>query len=364
MLGGSIPTGYETIYFDRETREISGSVNKYLGRRTPDKLPSTYMDQLDYQEPLPFEFLIYLAPETVWRADMRRFRERFRYAPQARDYFAFLKGTDGLLHIRGAERLQVALHSLDKLLREIESWCGSETEIVLFSDHGMALQPHRRVHLQEHLRRSGFELSRSLINARDRSAVLPAFGLIGFASLYCVPGDEPALADAIVPLEGIDFLLFREDGCVVVTGKRGKARIHRREDADCLHYRYELIDGDPLQLATIARNLQEEGQLTDDGYASAATWTSRTAGHMYPDALDNLYSSLQPTRVQNPADVLASLQDGYYCGWSAFEYVVSLVATHGNASRASSTAFIMSTHRPLPAYVTAGDAKSVLKAPG
>ena len=44
---------------------------------------------------------------------MRRFHERFRHAPQRRDYFAFLKGTDGLLHIRGPERLKVALESLD-----------------------------------------------------------------------------------------------------------------------------------------------------------------------------------------------------------------------------------------------------------
>lgn len=121
MLGASVPLGYETIYFDRTARELRGGVGKYLGRRTPDKIPSSYMDQLDYQEPLPFEFLVYVAPETVWRADMRRFRERFKGAPQDRDYFAFLKGTDGLLHIRGPGRLNVALNSLDGLLREIQA---------------------------------------------------------------------------------------------------------------------------------------------------------------------------------------------------------------------------------------------------
>ena len=63
------------------------------------------MDDLDYQEPLPFEFLIYVAPEKVWRTDMQRFRERFRAAPQTRDYFAFLKATDGLLHAQGPARL-------------------------------------------------------------------------------------------------------------------------------------------------------------------------------------------------------------------------------------------------------------------
>src|SRR5882762_11301355 len=183
MLEASVLLRYETIYFDREAREVRGGIGKYIGRRTPEKAPSTYMDQLDYQEPLPFEFLVYVAPETVWRADMRRFRERFKAAPQDRDYFAFLKGTDGLLHIRGPERLNVALLSLDGLLRQIQAWCGTETEMVLFSDHGMNLQENRRIPLREHLRRCGFQLSSSLPDTNRQRVVLPAFGLIGFAAL-------------------------------------------------------------------------------------------------------------------------------------------------------------------------------------
>ena len=75
------PAGYESLYFDRDARELRGGIRKYLGRRTPDKIPSSYMDELDYQEPLAFEFLIYVAAETVWRSDMERFRRRFREAP-------------------------------------------------------------------------------------------------------------------------------------------------------------------------------------------------------------------------------------------------------------------------------------------
>src|SRR2546423_7730780 len=171
MFKASAPMGYESLYFDRAAREVRGGVSKYIGRRTPDKLPSSYMDELDYQEPLPFEFLVYVAPEAVWRADMRRFDERFRGAPQTRDYFAFLKGTDGLLHIRGAEPLRRALESLDKLLREIRAWCGAETEIMLFSDHGMTVGEIRRVHLQTHLRRCGYEITDRLNGTKGRLAV-------------------------------------------------------------------------------------------------------------------------------------------------------------------------------------------------
>jgi len=130
MLGATPPNGYESLYFDREAQELRGGVRKYIGRRTPDKVPSSYMDELDYQEPLAFEFLIYVATEAVWRADMRRFRERFLSAPPARDFFGFLKATDGLLHIGGPARLAVALQSLDRLLKEIRKEAGSETEVV------------------------------------------------------------------------------------------------------------------------------------------------------------------------------------------------------------------------------------------
>jgi hypothetical protein len=60
--------------------------------------------------------------------------------------------------------------------------------------------------------------------------------------------------------------------------------------------------------------------------------------------------------------VLVSLVDGYYFGWSAFEHIVNLVATHGNALRASTSAFVMSTHRTLPEYVRANDAERLLRA--
>src|SRR5215204_3454109 len=187
MLGATPPAGYESLYFDRKARELRGGISKYVGRRTPDKVPSSYMDDLDYQEPLPFEFLIYVAPEKVWRADMRRFRERFKSAPQNRDYFAFLKATDGLLHAQGPERLAVALQSLDKILKEIQSYCGNETEIVLFSDHGLNLEENRRVDLSTHLRKNNFKVAGELKSSR-RSVSIPAFGLCSYAAAYC--GDE------------------------------------------------------------------------------------------------------------------------------------------------------------------------------
>jgi Type I phosphodiesterase / nucleotide pyrophosphatase len=364
MLGATPPNGYESLYFDREAREMRGGVGKYIGRRTPDKVPSSYMDELDYQEPLPFEFLIYVATDAVWQADMRRFRERFRAAHPARDFFGFLKATDGLLHIRGPRRLVVALRSLDMLLRGIQSECGAETEIVLFSDHGMNLEENRRAPLQTHLRRSGFDFVNHLRRPRGRRRVAsPAFGLCGYAALYC--GDETdkaELADAVRQLEGVDFSVYREDGgAVAVSSSRGLARVRHRERDGATLYAYEQRDGDPLGLSATKNALDAEGLLDGEGFARDEEWLARTALHEYPDALANLYESVNAPRVRHTADVLVSMRDGYYYGSTAFSRFVRILATHGNAQRPSSTAFLMSTHRDFPLYIRSTEARPFLR---
>jgi hypothetical protein len=366
MLGATPPAGYESLYFDREARELRGGVRKYIGRRTPDKVPSSYMDELDYQEPLPFEFLIYVATERVWRADMRRFRERFVKAPVNRDFFGFLKATDGLLHIGGPSRLFVALESLDRLLRDLQRECGSETEIVLFSDHGMNLVENRRVHLQTHLRKEGYEVvGRMRPGRRGRSVAAPAFGLCGYAALYCGDETEPAeLSATLAELEGVDFSVYREGEAVALVGPRGRARVERAEREGRTLYRYQQLDGDPLLLGPVARSLAASGEADREGFAPDSEWFARTADHIYPDALANLYGSLLTPRVGHTADVLVSLADGYYYGDSTFSRLARLLATHGNALAPSTNAFLMSTHRDFPAHVRANAAGPHLRAQG
>ncbi|HZI19869.1 MAG TPA: alkaline phosphatase family protein [Pyrinomonadaceae bacterium] len=363
MLGATPPAGYESLYFDREARELRGGVSKYLGRRTPDKVPSSYMDELDYQEPLPFEFLIYVATERVWRADQRRFRERFLAAPQTRDFFGFLKATDGLLHIGGPAPLSVALESLDRLLRDLQRECGSETEIVLFSDHGMNLVENRRVHLQTHLRRNGYEVvSRMRPGRGRRSVAAPAFGLCGYVALYRGDETDPTeLSAALAQLEGVDFSVYREGGSAVVVGQRGRARVERAEREGRTLYRYVRLEGDPLWLGPVERALAEEGLADAEGFVSDDAWFARTAGHLYPNALANVHGSLFTPRVGHTADVLVSLADGYYYGASSFSRIARLLATHGNALAPSTNAFLMSTHRNFPAHVRATEARPHLR---
>ncbi|HEX8922045.1 MAG TPA: hypothetical protein VF766_11245, partial [Pyrinomonadaceae bacterium] len=124
---------------------------------------------------------------------------------------------------------------------------------------------------------------------------------------------------------------------------------------------YEQLTGDPLELTIVTNKLKEDGLLDACGYGADTAWYERTASHVYPDALSNLFQSLHAPRVGHTADILVSLRDGYYYGDSLFSRLARLAATHGNALRASSTAFLMSTHRTLPPYVRADEAQPILK---
>jgi hypothetical protein len=238
-----------------------------------------------------------------------------------------------LLHAQGPERLAVALESLDKILKEIRSYCGSETEIVMFSDHGMNLEKNHRVHLRSALQRKGLQ------------AVIPAFGLCSYAAIYCDEEIIPDVARASAGATGVDFAIYKDGQDVVVESERGQARIESRSEG----FKYVNVTGDPLELGRLGQ-----------GFKPDKAWFEMTASHKYPDAVPNVYKSLFTPRVKHTADVLISMKDGYYFGWSPFGRLVNLAATHGNALQSSSNAFLMSTHREFPEFVRADDARSLL----
>lgn len=363
MLRATPPAGYESLYFDRTTRRLAGGMRKYVGPRGAHDHPSDYMDALDYQEPLPCEFLVYAAPERICAADVARFAGRFRDAEPDKDFFAFLKATDGLLHIRGAECLERALVDLDRELRDVRARCGDDTEIMLFSDHGMNLVENHRVPLRKHLEAQGFRLSNEL-DARDpRQIVVPAFGLCGYVAIYCQ--DEAVsneVADALASLRGVDFSVTRDESDARVVSMRGVARIRRRAANGETSYAYQAERGDPLRLHDARSALEREDLNDESGYASGDAWFRATAAHEYPDAPANIYGSISDARVAHTADVLVSLCDGYYYGATLFGHLARrLLATHGNALADSSNAFLMSTHRDFDSHVRASDAYPLLR---
>jgi len=338
--------GYENRYFDRRTNRVSGGVRVTLRQDLP------YHHRLDYAFPGVLRGPAYLFPEKAFFDDLARLRARFR-ASSKRVFIAHLSTTDVLFHVRSPERVRPLLLAVEQVVRELLLESRGALRITLLSDHGNTLSVVQRIALEEALRAAGYRVEERLRDAR--SVVIPGYGLIGAVALYARPeivGDVCRIAQAV---PGVDFCVFREwEGempVVIIEGQRGRARL--RFDPMREAFRYEVMWGDPLQLLPLWEELRREGKADPDGFIPQAVLFEATVGHLYPDVVRRLYEAMGRRQVENPADLLLSLQDGYYFGSRRFDWFVRLRSTHGSATQRSSVGFVMSTDvrfaRPLSA---------------
>ena len=87
-----------------------------------------------------------------------------------------------------------------------------------------------------------------------------------------------------------------------------------------------------------------------------------TANHDYPDALHRIRCALEKgALVENPADLLVSLKEGYACGSGFFSAFCDVKSTHGTLARGGTTTFIMSNAVPLPSALRIDDVSELLE---
>jgi len=365
MMGAKRSLGYENLYFDRESGRMRGGAMKYVQKRKHDHEERGYNCMLDYEEPMQYEFLVYVFPERIFSSDLARMIDKFKRS-SAPVFYAFLKSTDGIIHLGGREKLMRLLEELDSALSQLYEDYKGELEIQVFSDHGNSLRPFKRVPMKSHLARYRFDLASRI--KTPRSAIIPGFGLCSYAPVYTDPRNRREIAECLATLEGVDFSVFlpaddafrngHPEKVTEVTGPRGHARIHY--DKQSKRFRYEQLAGDPLQLDQIIERLKTESLIDSRGFADDAVWFEATKDHRYPDALRNIWSSVRE-HVESVADVMVSFEDGFCYGSAVFDRIVNMAATHGSALRSTSYAFLMSTHRPLVSHLRAGDASKVLR---
>ncbi|MEW6208899.1 MAG: hypothetical protein AB1631_11065 [Acidobacteriota bacterium] len=357
MLGARKTLGYENLFFDREKGRMRGGAMKYIKRRSTDAERRGYNCLLDYEEPMQYEFLVYILPDKIFASDLSRMIDRFKRS-SAPVFFAFLKSTDGIIHLGGREKLMKVLAQLDSTLSQLYEDCRGELEILMFSDHGNALVPFERVSLKPHLARYGFELSSRI--KTHRSVIVPGFGLCSYAPVYTAAENRRELSEAIAELKGVDFCVFRpvdDESATEIIGPRGRARIHSERGG----FLYDQIEGDPLRLSRIIASLRSEGLIDQRGFAEDRVWFEATKDHTYPDALRNLWSSARD-HVESTADVLVSFEDGYCYGSAIFDLMVTMLATHGSALKTTSYSFLMSTHRDFASHLRAREASLMIRA--
>ncbi len=92
--------------------------------------------------------------------------------------------------------------------------------------------------------------------------------------------------------------------------------------------------------------LRAEGRLSADGSASDADLFQATWAARYSDPAARI-RDWAINHVENRAEILVSLEPGYFHGARVFTRIVDFVGTHGAMERASTLGFAMGT-LPLP----------------
>ncbi len=357
--------GYEHIYFDRATNRIRGGVWVTL---TGSGIP--YIHTLDYDAPGWAKIVPYVLPRKTYLADVGRFRDRF-LASSSPVFLAHIASSDAILHVENLPQAEPLLEQFENALNEIYLEARGSLGVIVFSDHGNTLTTSRASPVEALLAGRGWRIRQSLDGPRD--VVIPAYGLVGFAAIYCQPAAIERLAEDLRALEGADVIVSRaaftagdarpsyagtgdagtppdaeRDLSATVRAAGSAATAALSWSPDGSRYQYVSHDGDPLGLAAIFQELRAAGKLDAQGFASDADLFAATSLAVFPDAAARI-RVWATNHVRNRADIIVSLKPGYYHGAAALGHVVTLAGTHGGLEASGSLGFAMATYPSAPA---------------
>ncbi len=373
--------GYEALYYDHARNRLSDGQGVYLSGANAPWTPA-----VDYRCRTNWDSLAYLDPKAVWRHELEGITRTVAAANDGR-VTVYTVATAGLATRGGRQAVVDYLAMVDALCERITYQRRGRVRFTMLADHGHGLTPCRRVSFADALRRAGFRVAKSIKD--DRDVVMPAFGLV--TSLAVHTRSPQAAADVLLTQEGIDLVMYpapaEEGPAVVVRSADGEARIMCSTDratgvgpvrapvGNRCHtlgddrsgddrYIYLSLTGDPLRLLPILDRLRADGLVAGDGSVADRDWLASTADHVYPDPLHRIWSAFQPgDLVENPADLLVSLKEGYACGSKFFAALVKVESTHGSLARGSSTTFMASNAVQLPPALRVDEVSEYLTQP-
>lgn len=325
----------EALYFDREKNRMSDGNAVYLSGENAPWIPF-----VDYSAPQRVAVGTYLNPPSVFSQELRAMVRLFG-ATKADTAAAYSVGTAGLGTRGGEPAIRRYLLDIERLCERITYDRRGRVRFTITADHGQTLQRCQLANFEKSLRGAGFRCTKSLRGPND--VVIVAYGLITCAAFHT---DRPeAVADVLVDHAAVDFVTYRQADSVVVRKRGQQAMIQRGSGG----YRYQTIEGDPLELSPIVAGLRAAGFLNDQDEIAARPLLEATATHRYPDALHRLWTCFDGL-VRKQADVIASLKPEACHGSKFFHAFVGPVAsTHGGLDYMGSVTFLLSNASPLAA---------------
>ncbi|MEI6970690.1 MAG: hypothetical protein WCL44_04165 [bacterium] len=342
---GAIPClAVQSKYFDHKNNSIAGGFTDYVAGKY-----ETYARSLTYRASSRIEGAAWLYPWRVFDSEMEEIERTFQRRTD-HEVLAYVASSAAVSCLLGEEGQIECLQKVDRLITRLVWQTRGLVKVTLLADHGQSLVVPRRTDITAHLIKRGWNPSDSLRDDHDFHVM--RFGLMTVA---CLATRAPArLASDVVSCEGAELASYAEQESVVVVSHSGnKAAIHKKHG----RYRYEQVDGDPLELGEILSQLKAD----TDGYYDADELLHATVRHKYPNPLERLWEA-HYALVENPPDVIVSLSDGFCFGSEAIGKFVTLASTHGSLNYRNGETFIMSTAWPLPSVMRYWDIPTCMRA--
>jgi hypothetical protein len=350
MLGPTVPQGYEALWYDRARGRLTGGASDYLGEKN-----APWQKLLDYRSPMILDAVGYVVPGFLFRNELAGLNRLFEPRPARRGtVVGYSVGTATVGTKKGKEGLIQCLKDIDALCEKIVYQHHGKCRITLAADHGHDLTPSAYFQVSKALKEAGFHVTNSLRKQGD--VVCIEFGLVTCSAMHT---DEPArVADALLTREQVSLAIYPlpdEKAWIIVRDRDGLARIRKGEHG----YVYQVERGDPLRLKPIIEQLARQGKISPTGEIDDQSLFEATFNHVYPDPLARIHLAFNGL-VSHPADIIITLNDGWFAGASDLAASVTVASTHGSLARTNSATFIMTTIRELPEAIRIADVKTVL----
>ena len=330
---GYMPTkGLEARYFSRSKRKVVGGTDDYLaGRNEP------FVRIISYRGPPLDDAFGYMKPRPMFRKELNEIK-RIWDRRERQEEVMYLVSTATVGTRLGREGHLLVLRECQRLINQVIYETGGMVKVTLFADHGQTEVAPQSACLGPMLTAKGWRITDQPRCRRD-------VAMIQFGLVTCIAMSTPSpaeLATDLLTSQAVELVSYADCDKVIVRSRCGTGTIH---STDGKTFRYAFTGTDPLAVGV------KSGSVVN---GRAQLKSSVAQRHNYPDALYRLWRA-HFALMENPPDVLVSLDDRYYCGSDRFGGFVCVASTHGGLNWRNSATFFMTTARCVPGPLRSED---------
>jgi hypothetical protein len=313
--------GVEAQYYDRKENKVVGGAGDYLaGKNEP------YVKFIQYRASPLDDGPAYLWPKHYFEKEINAAKGVWDKGagPETVIYFMSSACMGSRL---GKDGQLACLRRVEQFILQAMYETGGKIKVTLFADHGQTNIPCTDAGIDKFLAAKGWHMTDSVRSDKDASLIR-----FGIETCACLNTRQPAkLVDDLLLMPEVELASYVQDGGVVVRTKDAQAIV--RSDDGGKTFTYEMLKGDPLRLGELGKGKVDGRELFKASVANRA---------YYPDALYRIWRA-HMALVDNPPDVIVSLDERSSNGSTTFAGLVKMASTHGGLNWGNSATFIMST---------------------